>query len=804
MKTIIRLWIPIFAIVIFSMTGLSPSWAGINDGLVAYYPFNGNAIDESGNENNGIAHGATLAPDRFNNPDSAYDFNHATSDYISVLHNDSLNLTDSYSFSVWIFQKTASPDGYRIIDKATAGSCNGWTLDTYDGVTGRRIRMDVSCPWVISNTEYSLNQWHHIVVTVNGGNVAFYLDGQPDGSGSVGGTPTNALDLYIGTTHPVDSYYNFDGLIDDVRIYNRVLTETEIQELYSTTASPKYTLTITKSGNGNVTADTGTISWSGNTGTASYDSGTSLTLTAAASNDWDFTSWSGCDSTNGNQCTITMNAVKNVAATFTLNPHQFTLAITKSGTGNGSISSSPSGIECGSVCSAQYNHGAVVTLTPAPNAGSVFTGWSGGGCSGNGMCIITLNSDTSTTATFTAVQAGTPKISVKPKSLNFGSLKAGSTSSAKSITVNNTGKGSLTINSITLSGSNASEFNLTNDCTTVSAKSSCTVLITFTPTISYGKKSALISIASNDPQKPTVNVKLLGQVLPPKISVSPVSVNFEKVSVGSTSEPKIVTIKNKGISDLEVSSITINGTNASEFSQTNDCSTIVKGSSCAVTLTFSPTSAGSKRATMDLSTSDPKKPIYTVKLSARASGGQAGPSIQETYKVITADRWDIVSSTNGGTGYISFAKTNDTVSFSGYGTNDSPVAGFAGPVSLLFFKYPVMVGETWTASGISNGYTLSSITVVENSAEQVTVFAGTFSCVVNTETITAPSIYNNGVYVAKRKKYFAPGVGLVKVVNTWKNGDITVGELQAYSIPNASPSDYFPLNLNSWWSFIWT
>jgi hypothetical protein len=632
MKAVVRMGILILTIVILTMTGLSPSLAGINDGLVAYYPFNGNANDASGNGNHGIVYGATLAPDRFNDPNHAYNFNREDSDYISAPHSSSLNLTDSYSFSVWIYQRSASADGYRIIDKTIAGSCGGWNLDTYDGETGRRIRMDAGCPWVISNTVYSLNQWHHLAVTVNGGNVNFYLDGQPDGSGTVGGTPTNSLDLYIGTSHPVDSYFSFDGLIDDIRIYNRVLTAAEIREL----------------------------------------------------------------------------AKSSVAS---------------------------------------------------------------------------------------------PRISVSPMSVNLGSVKAGSISNPRTVNIKNTGKGTLIINSITISGSNQSEFIESNNCSIVAAKSSCPVTVTFNSTLPFGNKNAVMSISSNDPRKPLVNVKLSGQTNSPKVSVSPKSINFGSVPVGNTSDPKTLTIKNAGISDLTVNAITITGSN--DFSWENSCTRIAQGSSCTMGVTLSPTLAGSENALLNIFSNDPTKPTVNVKLSGQAIGGKTGSSIEETYKVITANRWDIVSSTNRGSGYILFTKTDATVSFTGYSTIDSPIAGFTGPVSFIFFKYPVIVGQTWTASGNSNGYILNSVNVVENDAEQISVTAGTFPCAVITESISAPEGYNNGVYVAKRTRYFAPGVGLVKVVDTWKNGDITVGELKAYSIPNALPSDYFPLTLNSWWTFIW-
>lgn len=77
-----------------------------------------------------------------------------------------------------------------------------------------------------------------------------------------------------------------------------------------------------------------------------------------------------------------------------------TLSVGRAGSGSGSASSSPAGIECGSICSHDFAAGTQVTLTATPAAGSVFTGWAGGGCSGTGSCQLTLNANAAVTATF--------------------------------------------------------------------------------------------------------------------------------------------------------------------------------------------------------------------------------------------------------------------------------------------------------------------------------------------------------------------------------------------------------------------
>jgi len=100
---------------------------------------------------------------------------------------------------------------------------------------------------------------------------------------------------------------------------------------------------------------------------------------------------------------------------------------------------SPAGISCPGDCVEAFNSGISVTLTAKPDAGSSFEGWSGGGCSGTATCIVTMNADTSVTATFTPT---TPTTSVTPNSLDFGNVAVGS-SADQTFIVKNTGKGIL-------------------------------------------------------------------------------------------------------------------------------------------------------------------------------------------------------------------------------------------------------------------------------------------------------------------------------------------------------------------------
>ena len=155
--------------------------------------------------------------------------------------------------------------------------------------------------------------------------------------------------------------------------------------------------------------------------------GTTLTLTATAGPDSTFTGWSGAGCSGTGTCTFSANQDTSVTATFVLDKH--TLTIIKGGAGGGTVTSAPAGIDCGSTCSFDFDHGAVVTLTATPNASSSFTGWSGAGCSGAGACQVTIDQARSVNATFAVASrtltvtkdgGGTGTVTSNPAGINCG------------------------------------------------------------------------------------------------------------------------------------------------------------------------------------------------------------------------------------------------------------------------------------------------------------------------------------------------------------------------------------------------
>jgi hypothetical protein len=165
------------------------------------------------------------------------------------------------------------------------------------------------------------------------------------------------------------------------------------------------TLTVSKAGSGagTVTSSPAGIDC-GSTCSADFDHGTVVTLTATVGANSTFGGWSGACTGTGS-CTVTMDAAKSVTATFDLVKR--TLTVGKSGTGSGTVTSSPGGINCGSNCSFDFDFGTLVTLTATPDSSSSFSGWSGG-CTGSGSCTVTMDAALGVSASFTANPAPPP------------------------------------------------------------------------------------------------------------------------------------------------------------------------------------------------------------------------------------------------------------------------------------------------------------------------------------------------------------------------------------------------------------
>ena len=184
----------------------------------------------------------------------------------------------------------------------------------------------------------------------------------------------------------------------------------------------KSTLSITTIGSGTVTSSPAGINC-GSDCSEPYLSGTIVTLSATGAAGFVFAGWSGnSDCTDG---LVTMNSSKTCTATFNAASQTFALtvklvkAITGAGTGNGTVTSNPAGINCGNDCSESYTADTAVVLNAIPAAGSTFSGWSGSGCSTGS---VTMNGNRTCTATFNAVAVQTFGLSVKKAGTGTGTV----------------------------------------------------------------------------------------------------------------------------------------------------------------------------------------------------------------------------------------------------------------------------------------------------------------------------------------------------------------------------------------------
>ena len=186
----------------------------------------------------------------------------------------------------------------------------------------------------------------------------------------------------------------------------------------------------------------------------------------------------------------------------------------------------------------------------------------------------------------------TPAVALSATNLAFGKRVLGTTSTAKVIKLTNTGTSTLNISSITINGDFAISAKTCG--TTVAAGANCTVSVTFRPT-AIGIRNGTLTFNDDAPTNPQT-VALTGTGT--QISLSPVSLSFGTVAVGTTSAAKSVTVTNVGTTPVTFSGFSIAGTNPGDYQiSANTCGTsLAAGGSCTVGVVFKPTAVGTRKA----------------------------------------------------------------------------------------------------------------------------------------------------------------------------------------------------------------
>lgn len=226
-----------------------------NSGLVGYWGFDGNASDASSNTNNGIVHNATLSTDRYGNQNSAYQFignDNNTVSYIATGYTNLPSGTTPRTISVWVSHDTygvpggQGNDGHPILGygKPETNSDNELFFATTNGgnpfILYGGFQNDLTVDF-----SYTTNTWYHIVVTFDGTTAKLYSNNSLIGSADKSSWNTKLDSLFIGSQPNKMRYHN--GKIDELGIWNRVLTTNEINNLFIGCSNPTAEITPSSS-----------------------------------------------------------------------------------------------------------------------------------------------------------------------------------------------------------------------------------------------------------------------------------------------------------------------------------------------------------------------------------------------------------------------------------------------------------------------------------------------------------------------------------------------------------------------------
>jgi hypothetical protein len=227
------------AIAILVLAACSTVRADLSANLVARYTFAGNADDMSGHGNNGTVYGAALTYDRFGVADGAYSFD-GINDYIDCGNGSStlFSSTDNFTLEAWMKYSGSSASFNAIAarhndSRGTFNYAIG-VLDSEFVLIADQARIDSN--WLKSNRTLLADTWYHVFGVYENKSMTLYINGQQAGSGPfpADGVGDSNARFYIGRTGswrgwPDNRYFN--GVIDELAVYNRALTDAEIRDL---------------------------------------------------------------------------------------------------------------------------------------------------------------------------------------------------------------------------------------------------------------------------------------------------------------------------------------------------------------------------------------------------------------------------------------------------------------------------------------------------------------------------------------------------------------------------------------------
>ncbi len=399
-----------------------------------------------------------------------------------------------------------------------------------------------------------------------------------------------------------------------------------------------------------------------------------------------------------------------------------TLLITNIGVAGNNIAQFPlSADTCSSSLSPGVSCGFSITFTPSATgtfSATVNVTDNSGNLAG-AVQVIPL--------TGTATPAA-PLLNISPTALAFAAQAVGSTSGNQAVTVVNQGSGTLNISAIAITGSGANNFGIvpagSNPCPssgTLASAASCTVTINFTPQ-SGGTKNASLSLSDNAAGSPQT-VSLTGIAVAPAITLSASSLTFGAQPAGTASTPQNVTLSNPGTTSLGISGIVLNGTNPTDFIETNNCpQSLGVNASCVITVKFDPSATGSSSRTASISISDnaPQSP-QTIALagSVTVATVSVSPATIAFGNQVVGGTGSPVAVTvkNTGTGAltVSGASITDTTDFTLKNNCSGAVPG--GGTCTVQITFAPAAPVTGAQCGSTSGAKSATLTLTDNATD---------------------------------------------------------------------------------------
>ena len=261
--------------------------------------------------------------------------------------------------------------------------------------------------------------------------------------------------------------------------------------------------------------------------------------------------------------------------------------------------------------------------------------------------------DPDTPVTVAAITGRTPYpvISVDPVDPVFDAVEVGGTDT-QILSIVNSGDAELEIDSLRITGDDTGAFSVNSSCVTISQSGNCDFQVVFEPG-EVGTHTAALHIYSNDPYHTELTVSLEGRTPSAQISIQADVIDFGSVPVGNLATAQLV-IENTGERQLNISSISIGGTNADLFRCGSSCGVISSGGLCTLDLTFIPGSAGQKSALLSIASNDPYNTVHSIILTGAGGDIQNSAFIYRTEEDERFYCMDTLSSGNiilgGGTG----------------------------------------------------------------------------------------------------------------------------------------------------------